>query len=439
VTNARIPFRDVLLYSLPAAVVNYTFMLVGIYLLKFSTDVLLLAPGLMGLVFGASRIWDAISDPLAGHWSDRTRSKLGRRRSWLLGAVLPIGLAYWMVWSPPAELEGGLLLGWMTLAVFAYFTATTIFNVPHESWGAELSSDYDDRTRIFGVRHVVGALGSLCGLGGMALLRTAEDPRAVATSQALVAAGLVAVLILVAVGSVGERRDHQGRGGSSLRAAFSDVRHNPHARLLLFVYFVENFGTAVLAVLVPFVMQYVLAAPDLMEVFMALYFVPAILSVPIWINLSRRFGKKPLWIASMSAMTFAFGGMFFATEGDVVLLSSLALLAGLGGGCGQVVGPSIQADVIDWDEHRTGERKEGAYFAVWNFVRKSAFGLAAMLAGGLLQVLGFEPNAEQSEGVKIGMRALFIGTLAFLRFGLNQEEHAALRLELERRERAARD
>lgn len=95
--DARIPFRTVLLYSLPAAGVHYTFMLVGIYLLKFSTDVLLIGPGLMGFLFGASRIWDAVSDPVAGHWSDRTRARLGRRRSWLLASVVPIAAAYWMV------------------------------------------------------------------------------------------------------------------------------------------------------------------------------------------------------------------------------------------------------------------------------------------------------------------------------------------------------
>ena len=74
VSDARIPFRTVFLYSLPCMAVNYTFMLSAIYLLKYSTDVLLVGPGAMGFLFGASRIWDAVSDPIAGHLSDRTRS-----------------------------------------------------------------------------------------------------------------------------------------------------------------------------------------------------------------------------------------------------------------------------------------------------------------------------------------------------------------------------
>jgi GPH family glycoside/pentoside/hexuronide:cation symporter len=106
-----------------------------------------------------------------------------------------------------------------------------------------------------------------------------------------------------------------------------------------------------------------------------------------------------------------------------------------------VVGPSIQADVIDYDELHTGERKEGAYFAVWNFVRKSAYGIAAMLVGLMLSTLGFEANAVQGETTRLGMRVLFsfvpgacylLGTLAFLRFRLDEAEHAAIRRELER-------
>jgi GPH family glycoside/pentoside/hexuronide:cation symporter len=104
--------------------------------------------------------------------------------------------------------------------------------------------------------------------------------------------------------------------------------------------------------------------------------------------------------------------------------------------------PSIQADIIDYDELRTGERKEGAYFAVWNFVRKSAYGVAAMGVGGLLGLVGFEPNAVQSEEARMGMRMLFsfvpgacflVATLAFSRFRLDEAEHAEIRRQLDAR------
>jgi GPH family glycoside/pentoside/hexuronide:cation symporter len=134
--------------------------------------------------------------------------------------------------------------------------------------------------------------------------------------------------------------------------------------------------------------------------------------------------------------------MAFARAGDALLICALGVVAGIGGGCGAVVGPSIQADVIDFDEHATGERKEGTYFALWNFVRKTSFGLAVMLTGLLLGVVGYVPNVEQSETTKLGMRILFavvpaacyaVGTLCFLRFRLDEAAHLAIRRELDAR------
>jgi GPH family glycoside/pentoside/hexuronide:cation symporter len=443
--DSKVPLGTLLVYGLPALVLHFTFMLVLVYLMKYATDVLLVPAAVMGVLFGLSRVTDAILDPVAGYLSDRTRSRLGRRRSWLLASALPLPATYVMLWSPPADLDGAALAAWMGIAVFAYHVATTIFAVPHEALGAELSTSYHDRTRIFGIRHIVGTLGSLAALAGMWLLIEAEAPRRTALVLALGVGAAFAATTLLAVAKLRERTDHQGRGGRNPWRAFADVWRNPHARLLFFVYGIENFGMAILSVLIAYVMEYVYDLAHYTTTFMLLYFVPAILFVPVWIRLSRRFGKRNLWVFSMSMMTLAFGGLAFVRAGDVGLLCALGVIAGIGGGCGAVVGPSIQADVIDFDERATGERKEGTYFAVWAFVRKSAFGVAAMLAGLLLAVIGFEPNVEQGESTKLGLRALFgvvpavcylVGTLCFLRFRLDEAAHLAIRRELDGRARA---
>ncbi len=147
-------------------------------------------------------------------------------------------------------------------------------------------------------------------------------------------------------------------------------------------------------------------------------------------------------------MTFAFSALFFAGPGDWLYVAGLALVAGVGGGCGAVVAPSIQADVIDWDELRTGERKEGAYFAVWDFVRKTAFGVTAGLTGLALGATGFEPGVTQDESTLLALRALFglfpglcflLGTVLFLRrFHFGQAEHAAVMSALAARRLGAR-
>jgi GPH family glycoside/pentoside/hexuronide:cation symporter len=449
--DVRLPLGALVAYSLPALGVGASFFLVTLYLIKFATDVLLIAPAVMGLLFGLSRVWDAISDPLAGYYSDRTRSRFGRRRSWMLASALPLAVTLLMLWSPPRALEGRGLAIWMGAALFLFMTATTIFAVPHEALGAELSKSYHDRTRIFGVKFAIQSVGTFVAIGALSLLSTQgvvvgeverEGLRGTATWLALAMGGGTLALIVFSVLRLRERDEYQGRGGTRIWRAFGDVLRNPHAALLLVVFLIENLGVATIGMLVPYVTQYIVKDPGLMSRVLLLYIAPAILFVPVWIRVSRVIGKKTLWVFSMSAMTVAFGGMFFVGEGDGTLISILGLIAGVGGGCGAVVGPSIKADVIDYDEYLTGERKEGSYFAVWNFVRKSAYGVTAMLTGFVLQASGFVPNVEQSEQTKTAMLVLIglfpgvcygLGTLLFLRFRLDEKEYARIRWELEAR------
>jgi GPH family glycoside/pentoside/hexuronide:cation symporter len=430
-----VPARVVWIYGLPGLGFGFLFFLSSVYLMKYATDVLLVSPAVMGGLFLASRVWDAVADPLAGHLSDRTRSRLGRRRPWMLASALPVAATALMVWCPPRYLEGAGLAIWMGAGLFGHFTASTLFSVPHESLGAELARDHHDRTRLFGIRHVLSTFGIFAALGGVFLLVRSEAPRDTAFVLMAAAGAFTALLTLIAVLLLREPEEHQGRGGQRPFAAFADVIRNPHARLLLVIFTIETIGTATLGILLPYVLEYVVGRADLIPQLIAVYMVPAVLFVPLWIALSRRVGKKPLWLGSMCAMTLAFSSLFFVGPGDVVYLAVLALVAGVGGGCGAVVAPSIQADIIDWDELQTGERKEGAYFAVWSFVRKGAFGITAGATGIALSTTGFVPNAQQGPDTLFAMRALFglfpgacylAGTLLFLRFRFTQAEHGAV-------------
>jgi GPH family glycoside/pentoside/hexuronide:cation symporter len=441
-----VPAREVWIYGLPGLGFGFLFFLSSVYLMKYATDVLLVSPAVMGGLFLASRVWDAVADPLAGHLSDRTRSRLGRRRPWMLASALPVAATALMVWCPPRYLDGAGLTIWMGAGLFGHFTASTLFSVPHESLGAELARDHHDRTRLFAIRHVLGTFGIFAALGGVFLLVRSPAPRDTAFVLMACAGAVTALLTVVAVALLREPEEHQGRGGQRPFAAFADVIRNPHARLLLVIFAIETIGTATLGILLPYVLEYVVGRPELIPQLIAVYMVPAVLFVPLWIALSRRVGKKPLWLGSMCAMTLAFSALFFVGPGDVLYLAVLALVAGVGGGCGAVVAPSIQADIIDWDELRTGERKEGAYFAVWSFVRKGAFGLTAGATGIALSATGFVPNAEQQPDTLLAMRALFglfpgacylLGTLLFLRFRYTQAEHGAVLSALAARRAAA--
>jgi len=441
--NGRLGLGQVVAYAHPTVGVSLIFFLLNLYFFKYATDVLYIAPATMGVLFGLARAWDAVSDPMAGYLSDRTRSRIGRRRPWLYASAAPMALVPVMLWSPPDVFAGVALAAWTLAALLLYETAVTVWVVPHAALGAELTMAHHERTRVFAYRHFAWTLGFLLAVGAVYLLTTGEDRRATALLLSILAGGATALLILAGAAGVRERLDHVGRGAGKPFRAFADVLRNRHARILVLVYLVENLGIASLGILAPYFMQYVMHEEDAYALLLLSHFVPMVMIIPVAVWLSRRFGKKTVWFASMVVSAAAFGGKFFAGPGELVYLLAVTMGTGIGTGIGSVVGPSMQADVVDSDELETGERKEGAYFAFWNFVRKCAAGITAVLTGLLLQAAGFVPNLEQSETTLLTIRLMYTvfpavtllvgGLIFFFRFDLTESEHARVRTELDRR------
>jgi GPH family glycoside/pentoside/hexuronide:cation symporter len=254
---------------------------------------------------------------------------------------------------------------------------------------------------------------------------------------------LVVATVLYAVWRIPERGEFSGRGGPSLWRAMGDVWRNPHARLLFLVYAIESFSAGSIGVMVPFIMDDVLGRYELQEMLVGLYAIPQFLLIPLWIRLARRMGKKTLWMWGMAAMIPGYGGIVFAPAGGPVYVMALVTILAAGIGIASVVVPSIKADIIDYDELQTGERKEGAYTAAWNFIRKAGAGLAIGLSGLLLQLAGYDGEAEvQSQAVRstilliaggLPAAGYALGMLLFSRFSLNEGEHAHVLAELQRR------
>ena len=448
---SRLRWSVISAYGAPGVGAGYMYLLIGLYIMKFSTDVLLIAPAVMGTIFGISRVWDAVSDPLVGYMSDRTRHPLGRRRLWLLLSIVPISGTFIMVFSPPASLHGTDLIAWMAVGVIGFYSAATIFIVPHMSLGAELTPNYHERSRLYGLRHAAFTIGSILALVSMQLLINAERVSEAAVRQtafelSALAALVTAGLILYAVAKLRERPDYQGRVNASPFGAFKDVWRNHHARLVLAVSFIENIGSAVIGILTLYVAQYVVGRPELAALIILSYMIPSTLSVPLWIPLSRRFGKIRLWMFSMMLTGVSFGGMFSLPwlEPDIrlVVIFGLAVFAGLAAGCGGTIAPSVQSDIIDYDEYMTGERKEGSYFAAFNFVHKSATGVMILITGYVLQFSGFVPNQLQTMNVQVSMVFLYgllplicycIGAALFSRFTLDEATHQQMRDEMDAR------
>ena len=435
-------------YAAPLAPAYLLYMMLTVVYMNFATDVLLIGPGIVGTIFFLSKIWDAVSDPLVGFLSDATSSRFGRRRSWMFASALPLAGMSIMLWVPPASLEGGWLLFWVGASVIGFYTAFTIYAVPQMALGIEMSPSPHERSRIFAGRQIMLSLGMfLAFLVATPMIighpQARENAALLSTSTALV---LAAAIVLCTLGLPRERSDYAGRGATNPVAAVRDVARNPHARLLLFVYFIEIFGIGATSALTPYLLKYVLDAAHLVGPVFGFYMLATVLSIPFWVRMGNRYERHVLWRYAMGLQAIGYGCILFQAEGRIALMVFSSLLNGFATGCGQTLGYAIKGDVIDYDEYLTGERKEGAYLAAWNLASKLGTGLMIAVSGWALESAGFIANQAQSELTRWTIKGmtggapflcLLIGMVVFSRFSLDRREHERIRGEIER-QRAVR-
>jgi len=440
----RVGWLTLFNYTAPFVPAYFIYMMVTIAFMYFATDVLSLAPGLIGTIFFASKIWDAFSDPMVGYLSDRTKARFGRRRTWLIASSLPLAAASIMLWSPPTSLSETELRIWVAVSLFGFYTAFTVYAVPHLALGAELSPSPVERARVFGGRQVGLSLAMLAAFV-FASPMIIDNPSARENAAMLSAVGaalFATAIIICTIGLPKEREDYVGRGAENPIAAMRDVARNPHAKLLLFVYFVEVFGIAGTSAMTAYVLKYVTLAAEYIGLVFLTYAIPAILSIPFWVAMGQRFERHKLWRYAMGLQAIGFGTILFQDEGRLWLMIASSLINGFAMGCGQTLGQAIKADVIDYDEYRTGQRKEGAYFATWNLAGKLGTGLMVALAGWALQWSGYVKDVPQTATTLWTIRliaggapmvCLLIGMTLFSRFSLDSREHARIRAEIDAR------
>ncbi|UCD86067.1 MAG: MFS transporter [Deltaproteobacteria bacterium] len=439
--NHRLSARQLINYGFPAFGMSIMLVAQTVYLPIYYTDTLMLGAHLLSIVFLVGRFWDAITDPVMGHISDRTRTRWGRRRPYFLLSSLPLAVAFFLIWSPRASSPLGLFLHLLIMYLILY-TFWTIFAIPYISLGAELSPDYHERTRLFGARQIFGLVGAIIGTLLFDFVRFIDDTK---TGYSLMAGStglLTMILILIMFKGVRENPEFQSRESIGFFAGLKITFRNRAFLILLIVFLLLLAGGSFLYPLTPYIAKYVVRDPKLVRYVVLCYIVGAALSVALWVRLARKIGKNNTLTISMLVAATAFLLAFTYHEGTWLRWLILAMIAGTGLGCSLTVVPSIAADVIDSDELETGRRREGAFFGVWTFVEKCAVGLAVFIGISGLHLIGYEPNVEQTSSVILGMKLLYCilpgichvaAALIFRKFPITPEVHAKIRAELDSR------
>lgn len=438
-----LPLATKLLFGAPSFAGAAMVIPIAVHMTKFYADVVLVPLGVLGLAIALARAFDALTDPLVGWLSDRTRSRLGRRRPWMLVGGPLCGVAFWFLFSPPAHLgpDGGA--AWFFACYVAYFLFHTFYLIPYVALGAELSLDYHDRTSLFGIREGFVIAGTLFAAVLPSLLTDRLGERQALSAFAAGFGTLLALSYLLLVSRVRERPEFSRRPTNPFVPGVRRALRNRPFRILLAQALLTAVPGTLTGTLLPFFNQYVVQPDDEPRwrmFLLAAYFGSAFLFLPLWIVVARRLGKRTAMLAGLAIGTVGTLSVLTVGHGDVWLLLVLLALNGSIFGSLSFLTPAMKADVIDHDELHTGQRREAQYTSLWAILPKFVLIPAAALPIALLGSLGYVPNQPQSATVVWALRLLF-GVVpaasfagAFLitrRFPIDAQTHQRIQLGLD--------
>lgn len=436
-------------YGAPGLILAALGLTYYVFLPKYYADIVGINLSVLGAVVLLSRVWDALIDPAIGALSDRTRHRLGRRRPWMALGALPLAVFFFLLIALPRiqnDAAEGLYLGALTFLFFLFWTMVT---VPYEALGAELSFNYDERSRLLGTREGAILAGTLLAalipllLGvGTEGAGNIEAERRRYLAIGVIYAGLVIVFVGVCLLVVRERVWVESQRPRAFLRNLAGIWRNRPFRILLSAYAVSALGAAVAATLILFYVEHVLgsnAGPLLLVIYLGI----GTALVPLWIYLAKRLEKKRAWLLSLAINSGTFIWGIFLGRGDAGLFAVIVVLAAIGLGGVMILPPSMLADTIDHDEWIGGTRREGEYIGFWSITKKLAAALSAGLAFPILDWAGYIPGAAQQPSSAVWtLRLLYFGTptLCYLialvigwRYPIDRRTHETLRRDIDAR------
>ena len=369
---------------------------------KFYADTLGMPIALIGFILLAVRIFDAVQDPLLGYWSDRGFANLGGRL-FFIAAATPL-LALGMVALFHTEWRGPLAPGiWLAASLVLVYFGYSAASISYQAYGAEISTDYVERTRITAAREGLSLAGVVLAAAAPDVLARAFGERAGLPVFSLLFVPLLGLCVWLTLRYAPRAPRAVAPSRGSVLAGMVEPLANLRFRALLVVFILNGIAASIPATLVLFFVDDVLRRPDLQGAFLALYFVCGAIGMPVWVRLAAMIGKKRAWLVGMVVSVVGFFWAFALGPGDAAAFAAVCALSGLALGADLALPPSILADVIDHDPRGAETRAQGAYFGLWNLVTKLNLALAAGIALPALALLGYEPAAESRSVLALGI------------------------------------
>lgn len=398
---------------------NLFFTATAFVLMNYLTDTVGLAAALAGIALMIGRIWDAFYDPIIGFISDRTVSKMGRRRPYMLGGSVPVLIAVILMWTNPALILGAgvsqaTLFIYVLVVYIILCTAYSTVNIPYSSLSPELTADYNERTSLNGYRFAFAGIGTLLGAAAaLPIVAMAPDKNQGFLLMGIIFGSVMLVTALITVFTVREPANLKPANTLGFVETYKQVFKNKPYLLILSSYIVHILAITVASAIVIYYFKYILGDEGATTWAMLILIATGMAFIPVSVALSKKVGKKLVYgigfivMAIMLMIIFVFG----QTQGVAFTLVCM-FFAGMGFGFLYAMPYAMVADAIEYDYMRTGERREGAFFGIWTWGLKIGQALAIFIMGITLEAMGYVPNlVPQSASSQLGI-TLFLGPVS---------------------------
>jgi GPH family glycoside/pentoside/hexuronide:cation symporter len=412
----------------------------------FMTDVVGLKPVYAAAAIFIGRTWDYINDPLIGFFTDRVRSRWGRRRPFLLFGFIPFGLMFAMMWYRPPTNSQFLLAAYYAVAYFLFDTSYTFVTMPYAALTPELTQDYDERTSLTTFRMAFSIIGSLVAftvplifIGSM----RPENTNRVFT-MGIVFGAICALPLLFTFFGTRERPEYFAQSQPSLRESFRAVWKNRPFLFAAGIFLFTWTAADIIQAFLLFFLKYRMNLESQSDLILGAIFITALLVLPLWNWISQKTDKRKAYIAGMIFLSVVMIALIFLNpSAGLPLVLVMAILAGIGVSAIHVLTWAIIPDAVEVDELATGHRHEGIFYSLVSLFKKIASSIAIPLTLLVLQWSGYVSNAVvQKPSAILAIRLLIgpvpsillVGGIAFAAFyPLSRASHTRTRQEISAR------
>ena len=353
-----------------------------------------------GIVLLISRLIDTLTDPLIGLLSDKFAFRNNYRKPWIAAGALIAGIGIHQLLSPDLDAGVGYLLVWS----ITLYVGWTMFAVPYLAWGAELSSDYHERTRITSYREGTSILGILAAgalIAGATFMGWSEPKSIGLLAWITIFAGassLPFLLFLVPDSELTRVKVSNPTKTPFLSSVKSLIKNKLFMRLLS-AWLLNGIANGIPAVLFFLYLDNILGTTETQRaIYVVLYFGCTVLAMPIWLHLSKLIGKHKIWCWAMIIASVSFVTVIFLPEGSFICFGLVCVITGMCLAADLSLPPAMQADVVDYDALKFKKRRTGLLFALWGMSTKLALAISIGFAFPALDLLGFDPKESDPEG-----------------------------------------